>query len=224
MLYDNRYEHLLCSLALFLFIAAPVPATADNRLAATEEPSTESLFKKLQTGGLVVFLRHATTDRTQVDRDRNDLSNRLSQRNLSAEGRDQARAIGDGIRALNIPVGTVITSPYCRCKDTAQLAFGTSKVSNDLRFGLGDDMKQTAYLSQALTTLLSTPPSPGTNTVLVSHTANLKEAAGIWPKPEGAAYVFKPLPGQDFEYLGRIPPDAWGLQSAVPPVTSSSLK
>jgi len=45
--------------------------------------------------------------------------------------------------------------------------------------------------------------------VLVSHSANLREAAGIFAKPEGAAYVFRPLPDGKFEAVARILPQDW---------------
>ena len=56
--------------------------------------------------------------------------------------------------------------------------------------------------------MLRTPPPNGTNTVIVSHTANLKEAVGIWPKPEGVIHVFKPRQDQSI-YVGKITPNAW---------------
>ena len=57
--------------------------------------------------------------------------------------------------------------------------------------------------------MLTVVPERGSNTVLVSHSANLFEAAGIFPKPEGVAIVFRPLPGGRFEALARILPDDW---------------
>ena len=217
----TRYFTIAHHLLLVLSLVAPTWVVADPAIDLSEKHVAESLVKKLQSGGYVVFLRHATTDRKQTDQDRNDLSDCLIQRNLSAAGRDQARRIGAAIGNLGIPIGNVFSSPYCRCRNTAELAFGKAVIADDLRFGLGDDIQQTARLSASLKTRLSTPPIPGTNTVLVSHTANLKEAVGIWPQPEGAAYVFKPLPGQGFEYLGRIPPDVWA--AAVPAAKEFSI-
>jgi len=48
------------------------------------------------------------------------------------------------------------------------------------------------HLSGVLNKLLAMQPSSGTNTVLVSHSSNLKEAADVWPKPEAVMAVFKP--------------------------------
>ena len=209
MLYFRKYIQVLRSLALLLSLLLSGTAAAETGIQPPDASLTASLKKTLQSGGFIIYLRHAATDRTQIDRDREDLTNCQSQRNLSTTGREQARMIGKAIRKLDIPIGTVLSSPYCRCQDTAELAFGESIIKHELRFGVGDDVLQTNQLSASLKNLLSTPPAAGTNTVLVSHTANLKEATGIWPEPEGAVYIFKPLQDQGFEYLGRIPPETW---------------
>jgi len=223
MRYIRKYNQLLPGLLLVFTLngliqqAADADADADADAGPDETVGSQpqSLVKDLQAGGFLVYFRHAETDRSQVDSDRDNLGDCSTQRNLSEAGRAQARAIGEAIRSLRIPIGKVITSPYCRCKDTAQLAFGKAEISHDLRFGVGDDAEHTAYLSQALVGMLSTPPVKGTNTMLVSHTANLKEATGIWPKPEGAAYIFKPLQGNTFKYIGRLSIDAWSNLAAT---------
>ena len=62
--------------------------------------------------------------------------------------------IGDAMRNLEIPIGMVLSSPYCRCQDTAELAFGSSVVTRELRFGVGDDVLQTNQLSSSLKILV----------------------------------------------------------------------
>lgn len=204
---SSRLRLTLAVLFALAMSAGPWAASQESGSSPLLTPA--ELVQQLQAGGLVIYLRHAITDRSQTDRDRTDLSRCGEQRNLSAEGRDQARALGAAIRALEIPVGRVLSSPYCRCKDTARLAFGELEVEPDLRFGMGTDREQTERLAGALRALLSRSPESGTNTVLVSHTANLKEAAGIWPKPEGASYVFRPLSDGRFRYLGTVGPEDW---------------
>src|SRR5688572_3600781 len=100
-----------------------------------------------------------------------------AQRNLSAEGRNQVTQIGKAFQALTNPVGTVTTSPFRRTKDTAKLAFGRFSVSNDLSFAIGTDASETKRITGSLRRMLSTRPK-ATNAVLVSYTANLREAAG----------------------------------------------
>ena len=117
---------------------------------------------------------------------------------------------GKAFKALGIPVSTVTASPFCRTRDTAQLAFGHLNVSNDLYLTIGVDANETYRVTESLRRMLSTPPPNATNAVIVSHMSNLREATGIWPKPEGVAYVFRPLPGGKFLAIARVLPEDWG--------------
>lgn len=162
----------------------------------------------LQRGGYVMYLRHAQTDPDTDDVEPVDLQKCAGQRNLSAEGQDQARQIGRGIAALGIKVSQVFSSPYCRCRDTARLAFGQVTLVNDLQSALLKPQAQVRHLGAALRRLLQTVPPNGTNSVIVGHPSNLKEAVGIWPQPHGAIYVFQPL-GDDARFVGRITAEDW---------------
>jgi broad specificity phosphatase PhoE len=185
-------------------VLAPVASAAD-KLA-----DLSSVLGELRKGGFVIYFRHGLTSQTGSSDEAADLMKCETQRNLSAEGRSQATQIGKAFRALRIPVDTVTTSPFCRCKDTAKLAFGRFAVSNDLYFAIGTDAGETKRFTESLRRMLSTRPAKATNAVIVSHTANLREAAGIWPKPEGVAYVFRPLPGGKFEAIAMVLPEDWG--------------
>ena len=89
------------------------------------------------------------------------------------------------------------------------MAFGKAEVSSDLAFSIGTQEEEAKRLGRSLRQMLGTKPAPGTNTVLVAHTANLKEAAKLWPKPEGVAFVFKPLGNGNFENIGKLEPQRW---------------
>lgn len=171
-------------------------------------PGLPSVLSELRKGGLVIYLRHAATDTTQNDVG-TDLADCATQRNLSEAGREQSREIGKAFRRLDIPVGTVLSSPFCRTRETAELAFGKITVDEDLYFAMSAPREAVARFTESLRRMLSTRPTDGTNTVVVSHTANLREAAGIWPKPEGVAIVFRPLGDGRFEAIARIEPESW---------------
>ncbi len=166
---------------------------AETVLQTRGELSDAELVAALREGGYVIYFRHAATDFSQPDADRQNLSDCATQRNLSDAGRADARAIGEGIRALGIPIGEVLSSEYCRTRETAEIAFGRATPTRDLtsRASTTNPGDRDERI-EALRRLLATPPAPGTNTVLVGHMFNLADATGV-AIAEGEAAIFLPL-------------------------------
>jgi phosphohistidine phosphatase SixA len=168
-------------------------ALATATLAGDEALAGPDLLAALRNGGFVIYFRHARTDFSQDDTDLSDLSNCATQRNLSAEGRTQARLIGDAIATLAIPIGDILSSELCRTRETAELAFGEATPAPDLTsFGTAGSEVEEEERVAALRRLLATPPAPGSNTVLVGHLFNIQAAAGI-SLAEGQAAIFRPF-------------------------------
>jgi broad specificity phosphatase PhoE len=167
-----------------------------------ESPRQPRLVDELQRGGLVLVLRHSTTD-TRIEK-QELLRSCALQRNLSRAGREQARAVGASIRELEIPIGDVRASPMCRTRDTARLAFGKAELDRRL-LSLGveaterEDARRTAFLRDFVTR----PPPAGTNTVLVTHTGNIGRALGE-SVAEGELLAYR-----GGELVGRMKADAW---------------
>jgi hypothetical protein len=184
------------------------PTSAQQTTPGTVLPESD-LIEALRRGGYVIYFRHATTNPEQADTSDPKLGQCESQRNLSPDGRRMAAEIGGAFKALRIPVGKVVTSPYCRAVDTARLAFGRHEVSEALYFAMGVGKTDREQQGLALRQMLATPAARGTNTVLVAHHVNLKEATGVWPKREGEAHVFRPRPEGGFEYVGEVSSEAW---------------
>ena len=178
------------------------PTTEPQRLGPIE------LVEALREGGYVVYLRHAVTDRSKEDDPVLDLDDCSTQRNLSDNGRDQAREIGEGFRALAIPIDAVYSSEYCRTRETAELAFGRYEDEPGLT-GFPEEGDPT-YEARVRRTeeLLARPPEPGGNTILVAHVKNLEEVAGR-SLEEGEFAVFEPLGGRRYRYRGQLPASAW---------------
>jgi broad specificity phosphatase PhoE len=178
---------------------------------AKEDARSREIIKGLQQGGYVIFLRHAKTDWSQKDIEPFDFSTCSGQRNLSAEGRVQAARIGEAYRQLKIPVDRVISSPFCRCKDTAELAFGTYEIEEDLQHipykETREAKKRMEYLWKRVEEMLAQVPPAGTNTVLVGHSPNLYPIIDIRSLPEGNTVVFKPDGNGSFELIGMILPE-----------------
>lgn len=196
-------------MVLSALASAGVVAVSPLRSAAF----AASLLRDLRAGGLVIYFRHSLTIRAgQPD---NDLSSCDNQRNLTEAGRALSRTIGEAIRNLRIPVGDVLASPYCRCYETAQLAFGRHAVAGFLETnGDPDDFAEKARLAE-LAARLRVQPSGATNTVLVAHGNNLGGLAKWHGYPrlriaEAEAVVFKPRGDGPAEVLGTVMGNAWG--------------
>lgn len=96
-------------------------------LALTPASATEAGWALLRTGGQVVLLRHAYAPGVG-DPANFEIGNCATQRNLSAQGEHQARRIGALFGARAAPIDHVETSRFCRCRDTAQIAFRDEEV------------------------------------------------------------------------------------------------
>lgn len=187
-----------------LALAAVTGAEAEGVTAA--DPA---LARALQRGGLVLVLRHAATDFSKPDQDPVVLSDCRTQRNLNAQGRADARAIGRGARRLELQIGNVLSSPFCRTKETARLAFGRLRISQALLNTIvAEHDARWRRQIRAARRLLGTKPAPGTLTVLVTHGIVIDETTGHTLE-EGETLVFRPLGSSRFRLLGRILPPEW---------------
>ena len=168
-----------------------------------------ALTDALREGGYVIYFRHAATDFSQEDTDTRNLQNCRTQRNLTSQGRADARAIGRAFRRLRIPVGAVLASRYCRTRQTALLAFGRVRTTTDLTsLPSASTERERNRRVAALRRLLATPPRRGVNHVLVAHLFNIQAAANV-SLDEGEAAVFAPRGGTRFRLVARIRPEKW---------------
>jgi phosphohistidine phosphatase SixA len=186
---------------------------------APQPADPQAVVEALRAGGYVIYLRHAGTEFFARDKAPVVLEDCATQRNLSAGGREEARAIGRGFARLLIPVGEVRSSPYCRCADTARLAFDRVLLDADLEPIRQEDEAARDKSLAALAHLLGTAPPPGTNTVLVGHAENLS-ASGEPSLDAGEAAVFKPLQGGGHQLITRVVAEAWSDMPS-PPAASS---
>jgi phosphohistidine phosphatase SixA len=205
--------------ALGVSALAPRPSLAQGQ-ALQPQLAGRELVEALAEGGYVILMRHAATDRFVADPDQFDLADCATQRNLSEEGRRQATLIGRSFEKLGIEVSRVLTSPYCRCVDTAKLAFGRLEKSEAL--AAVDDLTypERDARGMQIRQMLGTAPAAGTNTVLITHTGNLLYSFGLQARPEGIAHVFRPAEIGPAPYVGTMLPDEWpalaGIASGTP--------
>jgi phosphohistidine phosphatase SixA len=125
--------------------------------------------------------------------------------------------IGESFKKLGIPVGEVLSSPYCRCMQTGSLAFGEVETSGVLLVGDAPAGAGRDDPGIAIRKMLDTPPAAGTNTLLIAHSVTLLYAFGLTPKPEGVAHVFRPsgLGLGRPDYLGMLKPDDWPVYAGL---------
>ena len=91
----------------------------------------QELSLELKKGGKLIFIRHAYAP-GGGDPENFDINNCDTQRNLSEEGRDQAKKIGNFFKENDVPIFKVFSSEWCRCKETAELAFTDFKTKDFL--------------------------------------------------------------------------------------------
>jgi broad specificity phosphatase PhoE len=101
------------------FLAAALAAPLLVRAARDDD----ALGTLLANGGMVLLMRHASTGADASDPPGYNLEDCATQRNLSDPGRAQARRMGERLREMRVPIDHVYTSPWCRCRETARLAF-----------------------------------------------------------------------------------------------------
>ncbi len=96
-----------------------------------ETSAKDQIISKLQTGGNIVFIRHSLAP-GNGDPENIDLDDCNTQRNLSQKGINQSKKIGMFFKKNNILIDLVLSSEWCRCKDTAKYAFGEYKTFKGL--------------------------------------------------------------------------------------------
>lgn len=200
---------------LLIFLTQMICMTGDTTQASPVNPS---LLQSLRQGGYILYVRHgeATVGEDQQNLVFSDCS---TQRNLSEQGKRDAVRYGEALRNLKVPTQTpVLASPFCRTRETAELAFGVNNVQIEpfwVRiYNLSGNVTPSERNSTlaALTSLLETVPSSGKNTVIISH--SFPDGVGLGEIPYLGTVVIKPRgQGKGYEVVEKIPPDELlGLQ------------
>ena len=91
-------------------------------LFLNEAYASNEIINSLKDGGKIVFIRHSIAP-GNGDPENFILNDCTTQRNLSQKGVDQSKKIGEFFRANKIEIDAVLSSEWCRCKDTAFHAF-----------------------------------------------------------------------------------------------------
>ena len=161
-----RFNHVFASATLLLFSLLPLSASAN-------------LANDLGDGQHVLLMRHADAP-GYGDPTGYQLDQCSTQRNLGDFGKKQAVLIGEWLKNQGVTSADLISSPWCRCIDTAKLLnLGPVKISPVLG-SFFDDMslekQQTKQLGQLIQMKLS--DNNKTPVILVTHHVNIQAYTG----------------------------------------------
>ena len=107
---------------IIIFISLTLPIKADLN---------KKLISQLEDGGKLIFIRHAYAPGSG-DPNNFNLNDCSTQRNLNNDGRKQAKHIGEFFIKNEIQIEKVLSSEWCRCKETAKIAFNNFSTNNFL--------------------------------------------------------------------------------------------
>jgi phosphohistidine phosphatase SixA len=163
------------------------------------------IWSALKSGRYLVLIRHAVTEPGIGDPSNFTIGDCSTQRNLSPKGRADAKRIGEAFRSREIPVADVLSSRWCRCIDTAQLAFGRvtpapmlDSMFNDPNRAGGEKVRDVfAYAARQ-----SSRTGNG-NLILVTHAQNIHALTGVSPSSGEMIVVTLDEPAK-FKLIGRI--------------------
>jgi phosphohistidine phosphatase SixA len=162
-------------------------------------------WRLLGEPGAIILFRHATAPGTG-DPAGFVLGDCATQRNLDGRGRAEARALGAAFRKRGIAVDKVLSSQWCRSRETAELAF-PGQVAEEPAFNSffgnrADEPAATAAARQ----ILAEWKGPGV-LVAVTHQVNITALTGIAPRL-GEGIIIRAGGGQ-IQVLGRLPPSLY---------------
>ena len=144
--------------------------------AASAVHADDSVWNALRTPGAVVVVRHSYAPGAFDPPDAR-LEDCMTQRNLDETGRAQATRIGEAFREHGIAVGEVLSSPRCRCLETARLAFGQAQPWEVLQGSLNDRQRRATQLAEIRSRIAAhRSASP---LVLVTHGSVVTDLTGL---------------------------------------------
>jgi hypothetical protein len=186
-------------LAIAMVAAAEEPMPTLPLVDAARELKGAALVQALRGGGYNLYLRHATQFPPIEPED-------CTKPALKPEGIAEAADVSHAIRALNIPIGRVVSSEPCRNRETARrLALGT--VENAKGLNPGSDTGGMPP-GEARRALLGAEPKKGTNTLMVSHVHGGKDKADWMHLELMETIVYAPNGGRPVP-VARIRREAW---------------
>jgi phosphohistidine phosphatase SixA len=136
-------------------------------------------WKALRAGGHVALMRHADAPGGVGDPPGFRVDDCATQRNLSEKGRADAEKIGSQLKGEGIAFEKILSSPWCRCIDTARL-LNLGTVETEATFGNVVVLKDQRQTLTAGARALIARWTAGGNLLVVTHGANIQALTGAW--------------------------------------------
>lgn len=173
--------------------------------------SGPALVTALQHGGYVLVMRHASSPRDPPDSRSANADNTARERQLDDGGRTAAKAMGESLRRLHIPIGDVWTSPTYRARETARLA---NLPNPRAQAELGDNGQSMQGVTSSQTAWLKRKAAEfprDVNTVLITHMPNMSAAFPQWTAglADGETLVLGPDGRGGATLVARIRIEQW---------------
>ncbi len=204
----RRSRLLLSSVLVLCGVAHGVPLAGPGLVAA------------LGSGGYVILMRHASSPPTPPEPAQANPDNTQHERQLDESGRASARAMGEALRQLHIPVGEVLSSPTYRALETVRLArLGMPKKFPELGdAGHSMTSDKTGKRGAWLRERVAVQPPRGTNTIIVTHFPNVSEAFPDDAKglEDGEALIFRPDSHGGASLIARVKITEWARLASSP--------
>jgi len=196
-----------------VFFAFQLQALEVSASTAKSDPINSATLNALRQGGYILYVRHGEANRGE-DQPQVIFGNCATQKNLSEEGRKQSARYGEALRRLIIPVYyPVSASPFCRTRETAELAFGKQNVQMNpfwyKVYRLSGNVSPTEQVNTLteLTSELEKIPVSGTNTVIIAH--SFPKGVGLGEIPYLGTVVVRPKgPRNGYDIIDRFSFDA----------------
>lgn len=199
------------SLRRCAIVAAVVIAACSG--ASAQSLSGNELVAALQKGGYVLIMRHATSPLTRPDESVAAPGNTRLERQLNENGHKTARAMGEALKALRVPIGSLLSSPTFRTLETMRdLGVGMPNTFNLLGDGSqGYEVSSFEDGARFMRVRAAEIPPTGTNTLIITHLPNVQAAFGAVNAggfEEGETIVFRP-DGASGTQVARIKIEEW---------------
>ena len=189
------------SATLFLAVACRLLLAGSLLVTGPHAAAADDPWKLLRDGGRVVLMRHAVTTPGVGDPPGMRLDDCATQRNLTEEGRRHARAIGEAFASRRIAVDRVLSSPWCRCIETARLAFQRAELAQPLSNLFGRSERAQGQV-ESLRSMVAAHRGSGV-LVLVSHGSTIFALTGVSPDT-GEMVIVSSQPGEPLTVDGRL--------------------